>query len=302
MDNQNDSGSSPPQVPSLNLMPPPPNVVRYGSSSSSQVPCLNTMSTPPKPSSQVPSWFRMSPPRNVASSSSSSSSSSQVSSSLQMPPPPNVGSSSSSSKVPSWLQTRPPPNVGSSSSSSQVPTWLRTPPPPNVGSSSSSQVPSWLRTPPPPNVGSSSSPQVPFSQPRPNIVRYPMNSQNISGSSSSSPQFRFPCVFPTPPNAVRYPITSLSGFYLCRNCRNHISCWTNVIQRVPGSLQIPGVSGDAILCRDAVNVKIDKSRGWYINNLPVVCFHCRGCNTTLGEKFGPDTGMEWKPVVPCSHA
>ncbi|PPR92884.1 hypothetical protein GOBAR_AA27785 [Gossypium barbadense] len=106
MDNKNDSGSSPPQVPSLNLMPPPPNVVRYGSSSSSQVPCLNTMPTPPKPSSQV-----------------------------------------------------------------------------------------------------------------------------------------------------------------------------------PGSLQIPGVSGDAILCRDAVNVKIDKSRGWYINNLPVVCFHCRGCNTTLGEKF-----------------
>ncbi|KAL1109037.1 hypothetical protein V6Z11_D03G152200 [Gossypium hirsutum] len=163
------------------------------------------------------------------------------------------------------------------------------PPPPNVGSSSSSssQVPSCLRTPPPPNVGSSSSssPQVPFSQPRPNIVRYPMNNQNISGSSSSSPQFPFPCVFPTPPNAVRYPVTSLNGFYLCRNCRNHISCWTNVIQRVPGSLQIPGVSGDAILCRDAVNVKIDKSRRWYINNLPVVCFHCGGCNTTLGEKF-----------------
>ncbi|PPD75129.1 hypothetical protein GOBAR_DD27937 [Gossypium barbadense] len=134
MDNQKDSGSSPPQVPSLNLMPPPPNVVRYGSSSSSQVPSLNTMPPPPKQSSQVPSWFRMSPPRNV-----------------------------------------------------------------------------------------------------------------------------------------------------------------------PGSLQIPGVSGDAILCRDAVNVKIDKSRRWYINNLPVVCFHCGGCNTTLGEKFGPDTGMEWKPVVPCSH-
>ncbi|KAK8306853.1 hypothetical protein V6Z12_D03G155500 [Gossypium hirsutum] len=77
-----------------------------------------------------------------------------------------------------------------------------------------------------------------------------------------------------------------TNFFLCRHCRNHISCWTNGIQRVHGA------KGNAILCRDAVNVNTDpRPSGWYFNDLPVVFFHCKGCTKPLARDFSTAIGL-----------
>ncbi|XP_040946270.1 uncharacterized protein [Gossypium hirsutum] len=79
-----------------------------------------------------------------------------------------------------------------------------------------------------------------------------MNNQNVQNSGwSSSPRAPSSIPIATSQNAVRYPMNKQTNFFLCRHCRNHISCWTNGIQRVHGA------KGNAILCRDAVNVNTD---------------------------------------------
>ncbi|KAE8680468.1 hypothetical protein F3Y22_tig00111388pilonHSYRG00124 [Hibiscus syriacus] len=83
-----------------------------------------------------------------------------------------------------------------------------------------------------------------------------------------------------PPNTIRFPRNTPTGFLLCIHCRTHLAPLYDCL----GSIEWP-TPANGVIFRSAVNVRADRF-GLFRHNIPMVYVRCNGCNRIIGEKIG----------------